>query len=95
MVEGIGMGGGLPDYRHRQLYKRWGEGGWGMVITGTSLSMYALPLQLDELITRQLPGRPSLSSNGSRPHIWRSFGSHRAGLLCLAHLDARKPAPGI
>jgi 2,4-dienoyl-CoA reductase-like NADH-dependent reductase (Old Yellow Enzyme family) len=34
MVEGIGMGGGLPDYRHRQLYRRWGEGGWGMIITG-------------------------------------------------------------
>ena len=38
MVEGIGMGGGLPDHRHRTLYKRWGEGEWGMIITGMSIS---------------------------------------------------------
>ncbi|GFZ43174.1 hypothetical protein JCM24511_00893 [Saitozyma sp. JCM 24511] len=34
MEEGIGNGGGVPDKRHRTLYKRWGEGGWGMIITG-------------------------------------------------------------
>ncbi|RSH92592.1 hypothetical protein EHS25_008037 [Saitozyma podzolica] len=34
MEEGIGNGGGVPDKRHRTLYKRWAEGGWGMIITG-------------------------------------------------------------
>lgn len=42
MVEGIGMGGGLPDYRHRRLYKRWGEGGWGMIITGELSNGYSI-----------------------------------------------------
>jgi hypothetical protein len=36
MEEGIGNGGGVPDKRHRTLYKRWAEGGWGMIITGMS-----------------------------------------------------------
>jgi hypothetical protein len=36
MEEGIGNGGGVPGKRHRTLYKRWGEGGWGMIITGIS-----------------------------------------------------------
>lgn len=35
MEEGIGFGGGLPDHRHRELYRRWGEGGWGVIISGT------------------------------------------------------------
>lgn len=34
MEEGIGNGGGLPGPLHRKLYSRWGEGGWGMIITG-------------------------------------------------------------
>lgn len=36
MEEGIGWGGGLPDARHQRLYKKWGEGGWGMLISGKS-----------------------------------------------------------
>lgn len=43
MVEGIGADGGLPDYRHRQLYKRWGAGGWGMIITGAPLFLTFTP----------------------------------------------------
>ncbi|KAI9635074.1 uncharacterized protein MKK02DRAFT_24991 [Dioszegia hungarica] len=34
MEEGIGHGGGLPGRRHCELYRRWGEGGWGMLISG-------------------------------------------------------------
>ncbi|ORY20962.1 hypothetical protein BCR39DRAFT_554447, partial [Naematelia encephala] len=34
MEEGIGFGGGLPTKRHERLYKRWAEGGWGMIVTG-------------------------------------------------------------
>lgn len=37
MEEGIGYGGGLPDHRHRELYRRWGEGGWGILISGKLL----------------------------------------------------------
>lgn len=29
-----GITGGLPGKRHRRLYRRWGAGGWGVVITG-------------------------------------------------------------
>ncbi|KAL1406195.1 hypothetical protein Q8F55_007884 [Vanrija albida] len=29
-----GITGGLPGKRHRRLYRRWGAGGWGIVITG-------------------------------------------------------------
>ncbi|WRT63956.1 uncharacterized protein IL334_000883 [Kwoniella shivajii] len=34
MAEGIGLGGGPPRKEHINLYKRWGEGGWGIVISG-------------------------------------------------------------
>ena len=34
MEEGIGNGGGLPTRAHRRLYRRWAEGGWGVIITG-------------------------------------------------------------
>ena len=34
MEEGMGNGGGLPSRSHRRLYKRWGQGGWGIIITG-------------------------------------------------------------
>ncbi|BEI87092.1 hypothetical protein CcaverHIS002_0704380 [Cutaneotrichosporon cavernicola] len=29
-----GLKGGLPGRRHRRLYRRWGRGGWGVVLTG-------------------------------------------------------------
>lgn len=31
-----GITGGLPGKRHRRLYRRWGAGGWGVIITGES-----------------------------------------------------------
>ena len=34
MEEGISHWGGLPGPNHRRLYRRWGEGGWGLIITG-------------------------------------------------------------
>ncbi|ORX34233.1 hypothetical protein BD324DRAFT_637184 [Kockovaella imperatae] len=34
MEEGIAHWGGLPGEKHRKLYERWGDGGWGVVITG-------------------------------------------------------------
>ncbi|WWC86077.1 uncharacterized protein L201_000948 [Kwoniella dendrophila CBS 6074] len=34
MAEGIGLGGGPPRKGHINLYKRWAEGGWGIVISG-------------------------------------------------------------
>lgn len=45
MEEGIGYGGGLPGKRHRELYRRWGEGGWGVIISGgRDASSLAVPL---------------------------------------------------
>ncbi len=29
----------LPDERLQNLYKNWSTGGWGMILTGTSLSL--------------------------------------------------------
>ncbi|WVF70744.1 hypothetical protein IAT40_005538 [Kwoniella sp. CBS 6097] len=34
MAEGIGLGGGPPRSGHFELYRRWAEGGWGMIISG-------------------------------------------------------------
>jgi len=35
MEEGISHTGGLPGPEHCRLYKTWGEGGWGIIVTGT------------------------------------------------------------
>ena len=48
MDEGIGYGGGLPDRRHRRLYRRWIEGGWGMIITGEQLNLLPTPWGSDD-----------------------------------------------
>ena len=48
MDEGIGYGGGLPDRRHRRLYRRWVEGGWGMMITGEQLNLLPTPWGSDD-----------------------------------------------
>jgi 2,4-dienoyl-CoA reductase-like NADH-dependent reductase (Old Yellow Enzyme family) len=39
MEEGIGYAG-LPTQDHHRLYKRWAEGGWGIIITGKSSHLF-------------------------------------------------------
>ncbi|WVQ97108.1 hypothetical protein IAU59_004218 [Kwoniella sp. CBS 9459] len=34
MAEGIGLGGGPPRAGHFELYRRWADGNWGMIISG-------------------------------------------------------------
>ncbi|OCF55647.1 NADH:flavin oxidoreductase/NADH oxidase [Kwoniella mangroviensis CBS 10435] len=34
MAESIGLGGGPPREGHINLYRRWAEGGWGIIISG-------------------------------------------------------------
>ncbi|WWD18060.1 hypothetical protein CI109_102507 [Kwoniella shandongensis] len=34
MAEGIGLGGGPPQSGHLNLYRRWAQGGWGIIISG-------------------------------------------------------------
>ncbi|KAK8865759.1 hypothetical protein IAR55_000906 [Kwoniella newhampshirensis] len=34
MAEGIGLGGGPPRSGHINLYRRWAQGGWGIIISG-------------------------------------------------------------
>ncbi|OCF33325.1 NADH:flavin oxidoreductase/NADH oxidase [Kwoniella heveanensis BCC8398] len=34
MAEGIGLGGGPPRAGHFELYRRWANGGWGMILSG-------------------------------------------------------------
>ena len=36
MAEQIAGTNNLPDERMQAIYKRWAEGGWGMILTGSS-----------------------------------------------------------
>lgn len=34
MAEGMADNNGLPTISHNNVYREWGNGGWGMIITG-------------------------------------------------------------
>lgn len=38
MAECMAENGGLPSVKHNNVYREWGNGGWGMIITGTTPS---------------------------------------------------------
>ncbi|KUL89957.1 hypothetical protein ZTR_02976 [Talaromyces verruculosus] len=38
MAECMADNGGLPSVKHNNVYREWGNGGWGMIITGTTPS---------------------------------------------------------
>lgn len=46
MAEGMADKKGLPTVKHNNIYREWGNGGWGMILTG----MPALPLDPLSLI---------------------------------------------
>ncbi|KAI0337207.1 FMN-linked oxidoreductase [Trametopsis cervina] len=49
------FGGGLPNARHHNLYSRWAEGGWGMILTGNvQVARDHLTLGRDIIIPRNL-----------------------------------------
>jgi len=54
MEEGISHKGGLPGPEHCRLYKTWGEGGWGVIITGKwyGTDLHALQQYLELLHRR-------------------------------------------
>ncbi|WWD09216.1 hypothetical protein V865_007338 [Kwoniella europaea PYCC6329] len=56
MAEGIGLGGGTPREGHLNLYRRWAEGGWGIIISG---NVQIDPRQLASPHDLTLPSHPS------------------------------------
>ncbi|WVW82098.1 hypothetical protein I302_104103 [Kwoniella bestiolae CBS 10118] len=56
MAEGIGLGGGPPREGHMNLYRRWAEGGWGIIISGNA---QIDPRQLASPHDLTLPSHPS------------------------------------
>ncbi|WVQ85640.1 hypothetical protein IAT38_007806 [Cryptococcus sp. DSM 104549] len=61
MAEGIGLGGGPPREGHINLYRKWGEGGWGIVVSGN--------VQVDP---RQLASPQDLSITPT-PHTLKAY----------------------
>lgn len=39
MAENMSDPNGMPTELHNKVYTEWGEGGWGMVLTGKSLQL--------------------------------------------------------
>lgn len=79
MEEGISHTGGTPGARHRQLYKTWGEGGWGVIITGI-VFWSTHDIFIGEIDIRQRAGRPATLGHAARSIRARPLGDHNRAI---------------
>jgi 2,4-dienoyl-CoA reductase-like NADH-dependent reductase (Old Yellow Enzyme family) len=80
-----GITGGLPGKRHRRLYRTWGRGGWGAVLTGGLEQTLELVLMLEPALMFTDPQATSPSTQPN-PQLRTTYASrtHRTRRPCTA-----------
>jgi 2,4-dienoyl-CoA reductase-like NADH-dependent reductase (Old Yellow Enzyme family) len=68
MAENMSDTNGMPHELHNNVYTEWGEGGWGMILTGKTQSTPFCTFYSFLHVFRQCPGGQNIFGRPARCH---------------------------